>query len=296
MRIAVVGATGLLGRRLVAALAARGDTVLAVSRRGAPIERASAVAWDPAWGPPPRAMLDGVDAVVNLAGAPVGDGRWTAARKRAIVDSRVETTRQLVEALGGDGVPRILVNASGVDYYRPSEQPIDESGPPGRGFLAEVCVAWEREALRAESRGVRVVVARTGMVLAAEGGALPQLARVTRLGVMGPLAGGRQWVSWVHVDDHIGLLQLALDRDDLAGPINSVSPRPVHQREMARALGRVLGRPALIPAPGIAVRLALGEMADLLVDSHRIMPAGALRAGYAFCFDALEPALADALA
>jgi uncharacterized protein (TIGR01777 family) len=241
-------------------------------------------------------MLDGVDAVVNLAGAPVGGGRWTGARKRAIVDSRVETTRQLVEALGGDGVPRILVNASGVDYYRPSEQPIDESGPPGRGFLAEVCVAWEREALRAEARGVRVVVARTGMVLAPEGGALPQLARVTRLGVMGPLAGGRQWVSWVHVDDHIALLTLALDRDGLSGPINSVSPRPVRQREMARALGRALNRPALIPAPGIAVRLALGEMADLLVDSHRVMPARALRAGHAFRFDALEPALADALA
>jgi uncharacterized protein (TIGR01777 family) len=296
VKVAVVGATGLIGRRLVAALAARGDAVLAVSRRGAPVDHASAVAWDPAWGPPPRAMLDGVDAVVNLAGAPIGGGRWTAARKRAIRESRVETTRQLAEALGGGDGPRVLVNASGVDFYRPSEQPTDEGGPPGRGFLAEVCVAWEREALRAESRGVRVVVARTGMVLAPEGGALPLLARVTRLGLMGPLAGGRQWVSWIHIDDHVRLLALAVDRDDLAGPVNSVAPRPVRQREMARALGRVMGRPALIPAPGIAVRLALGEMADLLVDGHRILPARALRAGFAFRFDALEPALADALA
>lgn len=295
MRVAVVGATGLLGGRVVDALAARGDQPIAVSRRGAPVERAIAVAWDPAWGPPPRAMLDGVDAVVNLAGAPIAGGRWTAARKRAIRDSRIETTRQLVDAMGADG-PRTLVNASGVDYYRSGEQPVDESGPPGRGFLAEVCVAWEGEALRAQSRGVRPVVVRTGIVLAPEGGALPQLARVTRLGVMGPLAGGRQWVSWVHVDDHVALLLLALDREDIAGPINSVAPRPVRQRELARTLGRVLRRPSLLPAPGPAVRLALGEMADLILDSHRVMPAAALAAGHRFRFESLEPALADALA
>jgi hypothetical protein len=294
VRVAVVGATGLIGRRLVTALAARGDKAIAVSRRGAPMERATAVAWDPAWGPPPRAMLDGVDAVVNLAGAPIGGGRWTAARKRAIRESRVETTRQLVDALGPEG-PRILVNASGVDYYRPSEAPVDESAPPGRGFLAEVCVAWEGEARRAEARGVRTVVVRTGIVMAPEGGVLPQLARVTRLGLMGPLAGGRQWVSWVHIEDHVALLLLALDRDDLAGPINSTAPRPVRQREMARTLGRVLKRPALLPGPGPAMRIVLGEMADLVLDSHRVMPAAALAAGHTHRYEALEPALVDAL-
>ena len=172
---------------------------------------------------------------------------------------------------------------------------MDESAPSGRGFLAEVCVAWEGEALRAEARGVRPVVVRTGIVMAPEGGVLPQLARVTRLGLMGPLAGGHQWVSWVHIDDHVALLLLALDREDLAGPVNSTAPRPVRQRELARTLGRVLGRPSLLPAPGPVVRIALGEMADLVLDSHRVVPAAALAAGHRFRFEALEPALADAL-
>jgi uncharacterized protein (TIGR01777 family) len=292
-----VGATGLIGRAVSEALLARGDAVTAVSRRGeAGIEGADDVRWDPAEGVPPVAALDGADAVVNVAGSKTADLLpFTAARKRELRVSRVATTRLLVDALAGRDRPRTLVNASGSDYYGPTEEPTDEAAPAGSGFLADVAVAWEREAVRAEGHGVRVVRLRTGVVLAADRGSLPLLALPVRLFVGGPIGGGRQWVPWIHIDDEVGLTLLALDDQRLSGPVNAAAPGIVRQRELVEALGRVLGRPAVVPTPGVALRLALGEKAAIALGSRRIVPAAALAAGYRFRFAEVEPALRDLL-
>jgi uncharacterized protein (TIGR01777 family) len=284
MRVSVVGATGLIGRHACEALVARGDEVVAVSRRGdSGIAGVEDVRWDPADGPPPPAALDGADAVVNLAGAPLAGRRWSTARKRDIRESRVLTTRALVDALAGEGRPRVLVNASGIDYYGPrGEETVDETDGPGSGFLAETCVAWEREAARAADHGVRVVMVRSAVVLSDEGGALPTMARPVRLFAGGPIGGGRQWLPWIHLDDEVGLILLALERQDLAGPLNATSPEPSRQGEFVKALGHALGRPALVPTPAVALRLALGEMATLVLDGQRAVPRAALAAGYRF--------------
>jgi len=296
MRVAVVGATGLIGRAVSAALVARGDSVVAVSRGGAAgIAGARDVRWDPAEGPPPAAALDGADAVVNLAGASLGGRRWTARRKREIRLSRVMPTRRLAEALAAGG-PRVLLNASAVGFYGPrGDEEVAEGTPAGAGFLAETCVAWEREALRAMDAGARVVTLRSGLVLSATGGVLPEMARPVRLFAGGPLGGGRQWLSWIHIDDEVGLILYALDRDDLSGPVNLTAPAPVRQGEFARALGRVLGRPTVVPAPALALRLALGEMATLALEGQRVVPRAALAAGYRFRHAELEPALRSLL-
>jgi hypothetical protein len=297
MRVAVVGATGMIGGAVSRALVARGDEVVAVSRRGqAGVGGAEDVRWDPAEGPPPDAALE-ADAVVNVAGSKMADLLpWTAARKRELHESRVKTTRLLVGALAGRDRPRILVNASGGDCYGPREDPTDEGASPGSGFLADMCVAWEREAARAEDHGVRVVRLRTGVVLAADGGALPQLARPVRLFVGGPIGGGRQWLPWIHIEDQVGLNLLALDDDRLSGPVNAASPGIVRQREFVAALGRVLDRPAVLPTPALALRLALGDKATIALDSRHIVPRAALEAGYAFRFTEPEPALRSLLA
>ena len=257
MRVAVVGATGLIGRALSRALVARGDAVVAVSRRGAAgVEGAEDARWDPAEGPPPDAVVGGVDAVVNLAGAPIEARRWTAARKREIRESRVLTTRLIAERVGGEGGAPVLVNASAVGYYGPrGDEVLTEESAPGRDFLAETCVAWEREAAGAEARGARVVLLRTGIVLSPRGGALPKLAMPVRLMVGGPIGGGRQWVPWIHEDDEVGVILHALDREDVAGPLNLTAPEPVRQRDMAAAMGRVLGRPpGSAPPPAAPAR------------------------------------------
>ena len=286
----------MIGRAVGEALLARGDRVLAVSRRGsAGIEGAEDARWDPAEGPPPGAALDGADAVVNVAGSKNDLLPWTAARKREFHDSRVGTTRLLAQALAGGRRPRTLVNASGCDYSGPREDPTDESAGPGSSFLAGVCVAWEREAARAEGHGARVVRLRTGIVLSAAGGALPQLARPVRLFAGGPIGGGRQWLPWIHIDDHVGLVLLALDDERVSGPVNSASPGIVRQAEFVRALGAALGRPTVVPTPAIALRLALGEKATLALDSRHVVPQAALDAGYAFRFTEPEPALRSLL-
>jgi uncharacterized protein (TIGR01777 family) len=268
--------------------------VLAVTRGGAAgVEGARDVRWDPADGPPPPAVTEGVDALVNMAGASMSVGRWTAKRKRLIRESRVTTTRALVEALSPEGSVRTLVSASGVDYYGPTEEPTGEDARAGSTFLAETCVAWEREALRAEKAGVRVVLMRSGIVLAADGGALPTMARPVRLYAGGPIGGGDQWMPWIHIDDEVGLLLMLLDRDDADGPFNGSAPEPVQQREFVRTLAKVLNRPAVVPAPAVAIRLALGEMAVLALEGQRAVPAAALAAGYRFTHTDPEEALRD---
>jgi uncharacterized protein len=290
----VVGATGLIGRRLVAALRSRGDEAVAVSRGGDAVAGAPGVRWQPAAEPFPSAARAGTQAIVNLAGAPIGM-RWGAGRKRAIRESRILSTRGAAAAVG-EGGPGTLVNASGAGYYgaRGDEELTEEAGPGG-DFLAQTCVLWEREAAAAEGRGGRAVMLRTGVVLAAEGGGLPRLALPTRLFVGGPLSGGRQWLPWIHVEDQVGLILFALDRPDVRGPVNAVAPGAVRQREFAAALGRVLARPGGVPTPAAAVRLVMGEASLIALEGQRPVPAKALAAGYGFRYPELEPALRDVL-
>lgn len=292
MRVAVTGASGLIGQALAAALIARGDGVLTLTRSGASgIAGAQDVRWDPAEGPLPSDALDGVDAVVNLAGAPIAGPRWSDERKELIRESRVRTTRLVVDALARDGAPRVLVSGSAVGYYGTGEAQVDETSPPGDDFLAQTALAWEREAARAHEFGVRVVVVRTGIVLSLEGGALPPLARPVKAFAGGPIGGGRQWMPWIHIDDEVGIILHALDRDAVNGALNGTAPDVVRQREFVRALGEVLGRPSSLPTPAIALRLAMGEMSVLALEGQRAVPRATLASGYAFAYPELGPAL-----
>jgi uncharacterized protein len=297
VRVAIVGGTGLIGRRLAAALAARGDDVTATSRRGGAPPGARGLRWDPAMEPLPPGALDGVDAVVNLAGEPVLGRPWTREVRRAIRESRLRATERVVAAMAraADG-PRTLVSASAVGYYGSRDDPVDERAPRGRSFLAGVCADWEDAARGAEAAGARVVLARIGTVLAREGGALPLAAAATLGFLGGPLGDGRQWIAWVAADDVVGLIVRALDDPALTGPLNVAAPAPVRQWELATALGLVLMRPALTPIPAPALRMVAGEMADLLLASHRVVPARALAAGYRFRHPTLLPALRAELA
>ena len=294
MRVAVVGAGGLIGHALGAALLARGDGVLTLTRKGASgIPGAQDVRWDPAEGPLPSDALDGVDAVVNLAGATIAGPRWSDERKELIRESRVRTTRLVVDALARDGAPRVLVSGSAVGYYGTTDDEVDETSPPGSDFLAQTALAWEREAARAHEFGVRVVVVRTGIVLSLEGGALPQLARPVKAFAGGPIGGGRQWMPWIHLDDEVGIILHALDHDTVNGALNGTAPDVVRQREFVRALGEVLGRPSSLPTPALALRLAMGEMAILALEGQRAVPRATLASGYAFVHPELGPALRD---
>lgn len=292
MRVAVTGASGLIGQTLGAALIARGDGVVTLTRSGASgIAGAQDVRWDPAEGPLPSDALDGVDAVVNLAGAPIAGPRWSDERKELIRESRVRATRLVVDALARDGAPRVLVSGSAVGYYGTGEEQVDETSPPGDDFLARTALAWEREAARAHEFGVRVVVVRTGIVLSLEGGALPPLARPVKAFAGGPIGGGRQWMPWIHIDDELGIILHALDHGAVSGALNGTAPDVVRQREFVRALGEVLGRPSSLPTPAVALRLAMGEMSVLALEGQRAVPRATLASGYAFAYPELGPAL-----
>ncbi len=363
MRVTVTGATGLLGRRLVAALQERGDEVTVLSRDPNRAREAlgdvRALAWDLLREPAPAQALKGADAVVHLAGENVAQ-RWSESAKRAIRESRVTGTRNLVEGLravaagmarpgdmpasrgatgdvpedstlagdtpagsgaGGDapagstppgstppgGAPRhaempaaempaVLVSASAVGYYGAhGDEPLDEEAPAGGGFLARVCAEWEQEARRAGEVGLRTVQLRTGVVLDRAGGALAKMLPVFRAGIGGPVAGGRQFVSWVHPDDLVGIAIAAAGDERWTGPVNGTAPEPVTNRELTRALARTLHRPAVLPVPGLALRALYGEMAQVVTDGARVMPAKALMAGYEFRYPHLGRALAAAL-
>jgi len=289
----MAGASGLLGETLAAALNAEGITVRRLVRRAStgPQE----IPWDPARGVLDPRALDGVDAVINLAGRRIAPGRWTARARQEIIESRIQSTRLLVETMiGARRRPPVFISASAVGFYgdRGDEVLTEDSGP-GRGFMAEVATAWEREARRAPD-GVRVVCARFGLVLA-RGGFLAPLVAVFRFGLGGPLGDGRQWWSWVHIEDVAAAVLFALRTPSLSGPVNVVGPHPVPNREFARVLARVLRRPALLPAPAFALRLALGrQMADeLLLSSQRVLPARLQAHGFRFRWAELEPALRD---
>lgn len=291
MHIVIAGGSGFLGSALTSKLKADGHTVTVLSRR--PGE--GQIAWDPA--APSGAWIGVVaaaDAVVNLAGDPIEAGRWTAARKASILNSRVAATRAIVQALAGASRPPVLVNGSAVGYYGAhGDEVLTEEAGAGHDFLAGVCVEWEAEAMRAADRA-RVVLLRTGLVLDRSDGALPKLSLPFKLFAGGPVGSGHQWWSWIHLDDWVSMTAWALVTGSVAGPINLTAPAPVTNRVFAAALGRSLRRPALLPAPGFALRLALGEMADaLILNGQRVLPARAQALGFQFRFDTVEAALDD---
>lgn len=298
MRALLTGGTGLLGGALHAQL----PEVVALSRDPARaahrLSGARVVRWDPMTEAAPAEALEGAQAIFHLAGEPVAQGRWTAAKKQRIRDSRLRGTHNLIEGLRAlDERPAVLVCASAVGYYGDrGDEALDESSAPGRDFLAEVCEAWEAQALAAVSLGVRVVCVRIGLVLAKSGGALPRMLAPFKMGVGGRLGGGQQWMPWIHIEDVIGLLLHASQDATLRGPLNAVSPQPATNAEFTQTLGRVLRRPTLLPVPQAALRLAFGEMGGLLTASQRVLPREAQRAGYAFKRPVLEEALRDLLA
>lgn len=298
MKIVVSGGTGFIGRPLCASLHQEGHHVTFLTRRKEEAQRScgstiTAVEWNGleagAW----EQWLDDADAIINLAGAPIADGHWTEARKRLLTDSRVLTTRLLVEALSRcTSKPRTLISASGIGYYGASDDRVlDERAARGQGFLPDLCLAWEAEAVRAVEMGVRVVLFRTGMVLEQNGGALPKMLLPFRFFAGGPIMPGTQWVSWIHRRDHIGLIQWALATPGISGPVNAVAPETVTMNRFCEVLGRVLHRPSWLPVPGFALRAALGELGILMTTGQRVTPAKALSGGYVFHYPTLEPAL-----
>jgi uncharacterized protein (TIGR01777 family) len=291
-RIAISGASGLIGSQLVPFLRAGGHDVLRLVRRRP--RAADEIFWDPSSGQIDAAALEGMDAVIHLAGVSIAGGRWTAARKAAILESRVQGTRLLAETLARlQHPPRVLVSASGIGYYGDGgADTLTESAPMGAGFLAGVCRAWEEATKPAAAAGVRVVLPRFGVVLAGEGGLLARMAPMFRLGMGGPLGSGDQFMSWIARDDVLAILLQAIADDRLAGPVNAVAPQAVANRDFAETLGRVLGRPAVLRAPAAALRLAVGEMADeLLLVSQLARPERLERVGFSFAFPTLEDAL-----
>ena len=255
----------------------------------------ASVRWQASDGPLPVGVLERVGAVVNLAGAPLTAGRWSQTKKAAILESRVATTRAVAAACAAAGV-RVLWNASAVGVYGAAEKPVDETAPAGDDFLASVCVAWERAAHAAADDGVRVLVGRSAMVLAPDGGALPVLRRLARLGVLGPVGSGTQWSSWIHLDDELGALLHCLDHEAVLGPVNLASPRAVRQRDLAAAVRRAVRRPPALPAPAALVRAALGEASALVLAGQRAVPAVLDATGFGFVHPSLDEALRDLLA
>jgi uncharacterized protein (TIGR01777 family) len=243
-------------------------------------------------GPWERAV-DGADAVINLAGAPIADARWTDARKQILTDSRVFTTRLLASALSRRASkPATFISASGIGYYGPSDDRLlDEGVARGAGFLADLCLAWEAEAMRAAEFGARVVILRTGMVLEADGGALAKMLFPFKMFAGGPIMPGTQWVSWIHRNDHIGLIKWALTTATVSGPINAVAPESVRMNTFCEILGRILHRPSWIPVPRVAMNILLGELGTLMTTGQRVIPAKAIAGGYRFQYPTLEPAL-----
>jgi len=305
VRILISGSTGLVGSAVVDKLSHQGHEVTRLLRPGTEVRGSEAapsgelphVLWNPQSGVL-NSRAEEVDAVIHLAGASIAGHRWTQAWKRELRDSRVAATRHLIASLRQlRRPPQIFIAASAIGFYgNRGDEELTEASPPGTDFLAQLAADWETESARAAELGARVVILRFGVILAKEGGALPRMALPFRLGVGGKIGSGRQWISWVTLEDIVGIIQFALETNLLSGPANSVSPNPVQNAKFAATLGRVLRRPAIFPTPSFALRLALGEMADsLLLSSQRVYPTKLERLGFRFLYPDLEPALAAVL-
>lgn len=298
MIIAVTGSTGLIGSALVTSLEAGGHLVRPLVRRP-PRNDKNEIRWEPAAGTIDAGELAHVDAVVHLAGENIVAKRWTPAFKESILNSRVQGTKLLCDTLAGLALkPSVLVSASAIGYYGlTGDTPVDESSPPGNGFLADVCKQWEAATQSARDAGIRVVNLRIGFVLAKEGGGLAKMLLPFKLGLGGVIGGGRQYISWIAIDDLVRLIQFALTTPELVGPANGVAPNPVTNREFTKTLGRVLNRPTLFPMPAFAAKLAFGELADdMLLGSIRVLPNAMTNARFEFAYPQLEAALRHILA
>ncbi|MFJ7774442.1 TIGR01777 family oxidoreductase [Streptomyces yangpuensis] len=295
MRIAVTGSTGLIGSALVRSLRADGHEVVRFVRRepAAPDE----ARWDPERGHVDPAGLAGCGAVVHLAGAGIGDHRWTAAYKRKIRDSRVLGTAALANALAGlDEPPAVLVSGSAVGYYGDTgDRPVDEDAPAGHGFLPSVCVEWEAAAAPAREAGIRTAFARTGLVVAKEGGAWGRMFPLFRAGVGGRLGDGRQYWPYISLRDEVAALRHIIDTPSLSGPVNLTAPEPLTNRQVTAAMGRVLHRPAVLPVPAVALRVVLGEFSEDVLGGQRARPARLLESGFVFRDPGIEQAIRAAL-
>lgn len=299
--VIITGGTGLIGRALAAGLVGAGYEVVVLSRSperatglppGVRVER-----WDAhsaeGWGH----LVEGADAIVNLAGENIAAGRWTAAHKQRVRDSRINAGRAVVQAVQQAArKPRVVVQASGIGYYGPrGDREVTEETPPGDDFLAHVAREWEASTKPVEALGVRRTIIRTGVVLSTRGGAFPRLLLPFRLFVGGPLGSGRQWLPWIHIADEVAAIRFLIENEAAHGPFNLCAPNPLTNAEFGRVLGRVMGRPAFIPTPGFAIRLVLGEMATLLLDGQRAMPKRLLELQFAFRFPTADAALRDLL-
>jgi uncharacterized protein (TIGR01777 family) len=290
MRVLIAGGSGFLGQTLARAWRDAGDVVRILTRQPAGPDdiRWSADPADMEWS---RALAN-TDVVINLAGASIAGGRWAAERKALIRDSRLRATRAIVEAINASRTPIALLSSSAIGYYGVGgDEPLSEAAPPGSDFLASLCRAWEERALEATA-ATRVVLLRTGLVLARHGGALRQMALPFQFGIGGRVGTGRQYMSWIHIDDWVGLVRLAAIEASLSGPLNLTAPTPVTNAEFAKALGHAMHRPAVMPAPGFAIRLILGEMGDaLILGGQRVVPRRAQELGYRFRYPTLDAAL-----
>jgi uncharacterized protein len=302
MRILIAGGTGLIGRPLSAALMADGHDVTVLTRNPDKVKDLTSgvnlAAWDgqstKGWGH----LVDGAGAIINFAGEGIGDGRWSKERKQKIRQSRLWAGKAVMEAISAAAVkPKVLVQASGVGYYGigTGDKLVTEAASPGNDFLSKVCFDWEASTASATRMGVRRPVLRTGIVLANEGGAFPKLLLPFKFFAGGPLGNGKQWLPWIHIEDEVRAIQFVLQTEAADGPLNLAAPNPVTNREMARQIGAVMGRPAFMPAPGFALKTVLGDMSTLVLDGQRAVPARLQALNFQFKFETIQPALRDLL-
>jgi len=299
MQVGVTGSSGLIGTALVARLRAGGHTAVPIVRRPAH-QNSGEIGWSPADGRLDAASLAGLDAVVHLAGAGIGDHRWTDRYRRQLLDSRVVSTTLLATKIAelGNDAPPVLISGSAIGFYGDrGDEPLDESSPAGNGFLAEICTAWEAGTMVAESAGIRVAHIRTGIVLARHGGALKKMLPLFRIGAGGRFGSGRQWMSWISIDDHVRAIEHLLS-NPIAGPVNLTAPAPVRNAEFAKTLGKVLRRPSFVPVPEFGPKLVLGSaLAEaLLFDGQRVHPGVLVASGFEFAHPELDGALRSVLA
>jgi len=290
MNILITGGTGFIGSALSPDLRDAGHRVIVTTRRQT--YSSEMLTWNPPALIPPD-IISNIDAVVNLSGESVSSGRWTKARKALLVSSRIDTTKALVQSMKNAGPgPNVLLSASAIGYYGPhGAEYVTEKTPPASDFLADLCEAWETEALKAEESGVRVVLLRTGVVLGAGGGMLSQMVVPFKLFIGGHIGSGEQWLSWIHRDDEVGIIRHALENGSVSGPVNLSAPNPVTNREFSTALAKVLGRPLWLPVPGFILKIVLGELGSVALTGQRAVPEKALKTGYEFKYPEIKGAL-----